>query len=268
MVPHAALELAEELKSSLDTKGANALTELLAGRVPKFEVTQAARYAKGKITSISPYNPFELFQDKDNALLRKALSDIVGDYQSYGKFRVDGVEKQELSTRDLDVIVAILRQTEVLRVVKNLQAIDEQGIDSVAAAYEALGGFIAEGKVSSEQVYAGVKSQLLGLDKESILLSAKKGDLGTFENVLSRIVLFIVSATAKDFTLMFKYTDYAESDGPLFGPDERVIKLDDGTSIVVQLGLLDLDTKLFSKIPTYLKEYSSSYRTYLETLKQ
>lgn len=82
----------------------------------------------------------------------------------------------------------------------------------------------------------------------------------------------MIAATAKDFTIMVRYNEIHEEENKEYSNKEvknRVmIKNEEiyeykGKKYLTRIGIIDLEGKLYTKIPTYIKEVESAYKNFV-----
>lgn len=77
----------------------------------------------------------------------------------------------------------------------------------------------------------------------------------------------MISATAKDFTIMVRYQEIPESEHESVSK-RHLIKNEDiyelnGKKYLTRTGVIDLEGKLYTKLPTYIKEVETSYKNFV-----
>ena len=95
-------------------------------------------------------------------------------------------------------------------------------------------------------------------------------DLGTsppdFKAVWDLILGYMVSATVKDFTVMVRVVEAVAGTVDVGAPkvhQEQVMRYG-GKDYRVRVGVIDLETKMYTKIPIYIKEVEEAYLNFVK----
>ena len=76
----------------------------------------------------------------------------------------------------------------------------------------------------------------------------------------------MVSATVKDFTVMVRVVDAKQETAQVGEPkihQEQIMSFKDKT-YRVRIGVIDLETKMYTKIPIYIKEVEEAYLNFVK----
>ena len=77
---------------------------------------------------------------------------------------------------------------------------------------------------------------------------------------------YMISATAKDFTIMIRYQQMPED--PTDKEKVKLCKNEDifefkGKKYITRIGVIDLEGKLYTKLSTYVKEVEEAYTNFV-----
>ena len=87
----------------------------------------------------------------------------------------------------------------------------------------------------------------------------KLGTEGTLEDLWTIILGYIISATAKDFTIIIRVSDELTE----LTSFDKIVQ-HDGRDYKVRVGVIDLEAKLYTKLPLYIKEVNEAYTNFVK----
>jgi hypothetical protein len=74
---------------------------------------------------------------------------------------------------------------------------------------------------------------------------------------------YMVSATAKDFTIIMRVAKPKSVSEIKLGPRDQIMEFK-GQLYKVRIGVIDLEAKLYTKLPLYIKEVEEAYLNFVK----
>lgn len=82
------------------------------------------------------------------------------------------------------------------------------------------------------------------------------------------ILGYMISATAKDFTIIIRVVSHKHETTSTFTHKEHIkhekILTFKGKQYKVRVGVIDLEAKLYTKLPLYIKEVNEAYQNFVK----
>lgn len=109
--------------------------------------------------------------------------------------------------------------------------------------------------------------QEFNLEDNQIKANKYIDEHATNEDLWNVIIGYLVSATAKDFTVIVRIVDDLKGfNSSEYGrstlKNERILEFE-GKKYKVRIGVIDLEGKMYTKLPVYLKEAEEAYQNFV-----
>jgi len=247
----------EELAHFLCRDEGKSAESFLSNQLTKFHVMQVSRKHKGKMKEdLSRYSPSEFFREET---LEKALGDLMADKQIYGRLFVDGIDRrEEMTPHRISIVASFLRQSGVIEAVYKYQGFSSHSLEYISGLYNQILPELQD-PIKREGHFCLIRSILKGYEyssmKERANLVLQEG--GSLTDRWTIILGYIISATAKDFTIIIRISE----DLSHLTSFDRAVEYQ-GKAYKVRVGVIDLEAKLYTKLPLYIKEVNEAYSNY------
>ena len=224
-----------------------------------FTAKQMSILFQGKSDLIWKYNPLKIV-NTDEISLKENLLELFRNGTGYAKIFKGGIQ-YDITNDDLDILINFLKSGAIDQIYK-YQAIDSSDIDEINEVLQELIKI-------DENPYESIKCYFETFFETHFINEKDSIDhITSNQEKWKQVMDWVVSETTKDSSLMIKWMDYSESihispqlpnsSSSRANSDSHSTPLFD----LIDVKLIDVDTKLCTKISEYCKinlEYFKDY---------
>ena len=205
----------------------------------RFNAKQASLVLKGKSDTFWSFNPHIMTTGRKDAMV-DTLEELFKNGSGYAKIFENGCQ-YEATDYDISTLVDFLNQG-ILKQIEKYQSLDMSDLDEITKLFQEV---IVEDSNPKESIQNYFETFHERLNK-------KVSDPKLVESKWRRILNWIVSETVKDSSIMIRWVEYKENDIPV--------------QVLDSIKIIDIDTKLCTKLPEYQKEIYNFFVKYAEYL--
>eukprot|EP00347_Sterkiella_histriomuscorum_P018907 403343712 len=240
----------------------------------KYHIMQVSRMYKGKLSKLSKYSPRDFFNEIS---LEKSLKDLIEDRQIYGRVFMNGQEIFELNDDKVKMISYFLTSAEIIQALADFQQFSMLSMEYVLSCYQLVAPELLD-EVKRETHFKIIRKIFHEFDFDKLKVKANKMreqfnldditlDQDTLEDIWSIVIGYLISATAKDFTIIIRIVDniQVKSDEDRQCPlkNEQILEYQ-GKLFKVRIGVIDLEGKMYTKLPVYMREAEEAYMNFVK----
>ena len=213
--------------------------------IPMYQILQRTKLRKGDITSVSEYDPRDLFSG-DETRVARAVNAMVASGQNIKVFR--NGSKSKLTDEERCALAPLLARSVVLQELLAIQLLDLWDVQCLEPILKKANGPTWESLSQDEAVIAGIRKMMETRQRLPDSVAEVERMIEEMDTTAARthIAAFLTSQSARDCSIMITFPD-----GVVHDPVFHAIDFD-----------LKMPELLLSQ---YLRSEQNAIRTYLET---
>ena len=220
-------------------------TQLLEGKIPDSTFMQIQRLKNRKIDTIIEYDPDDLYS-LEAERIKKVLKQFLENPQSFYRFECSDKAITSLSEENLDILIAFIVQTQVLKRIQDIQKISGESIFDVNETLQSL--LQDKHSLKNAKSYIKMAFRRINMEQGDNNILANEG-----ENIESwiKILKYLIYVSAKDCSVMISFADVSD----LYECIEEILLEKNefsmermGKIFIAKIGIIDLDVKNIKSI--------------------
>ena len=250
-------------------------TQLLEGKLSDSTFKQIQRLKNRKIDTIIEYDPDDLYS-LEAERIKKVLKQFLENPQSFYRFECSDKAITSISEENLDILIAFIVQTQVLKRIQDIQKISGESIFEINGALQ---GILADKKacksakscveiaferITKEEGASALKAIKKKTFTESLIQTftvkdKRKEEVREKDNIISwiRILKYLIYSSAKDFSVMISFADVSDiyQDINMIYLDHNEFVMEKEAKIyIAKIGIIDFDPKNIKSVEHYYQE--------------
>ncbi|CDW86190.1 UNKNOWN [Stylonychia lemnae] len=238
--------------------------KFICNEFTKYHIMQVSRKYKGKLNNLSKYCPRDFFNKES---LSKSLRDLIDDRQIYGRLFMNGEELFEVEDDLLYLISDFLLESNIINAVFDFQKFCMHSMEYVLDCYNKVAKYLLD-ETTREQHFDIIRRIFNNFEfAKNNELANQQCDQNNQEQLWNVIIGYLISATAKDFTIIMRIVDkisQEDIDNKHQSLKNEQILTYKGQQYKVRIGVIDLEGKMYTKLPVYMKEAEEAYLNFVK----